>query len=333
MHRFQGRGSAADGQFLDGIFSHDKDVLRVFDRQQAALIFQQDDAFSPNAARGGKVFGRGKRAVRAVFRQGSPVHQAQHAAHFVVEFIRAIFAGFNFPLVGEGQIVFVVGILGFHVEAVGAGTEFQVQAVGDGLVRVVATAPVADDGAVKAPLTLEDIVQQVLVVAAVLVFVKVIGTHDGPGTAFLHGRFEGRQVDFIEGTVVHDHIGRMAVDFVVVQGIVLDADGHFVALDSLDVVHGHPSGQVRVFPHILEITAAQGVAQDVQAGCQQNIFVAVAGFLSDALAVQGGHFGVPGGCQAGQGREGGAGIVRMVSLAPFVPQHVGADAVGAVGGP
>ena len=169
--------------------------------------------------------------------------------------------------------------------------------------------------------------------AAVLVFVKVIGTHDGPGTAFLHGRFEGRQVDFIEGTVVHDHIGRVAVDFVVVQGIMLHTNGHFVTLDTLDVVHGHPSGQVRVFPHILEITAAQGVAQDVQAGCQQNIFVAVAGFLSDALAVQGGHFGVPGGCQAGQGREGGAGIVRMVSLAPFVPQHVGADAVGAVGGP
>ena len=125
----------------------------------------------------------------------------------------------------------------------------------------------------------------------------------------------------------------MAVDFVVVQGIVLDADGHFVALDSLDVVHGHPSGQVRVFPHILEVSAAQGMAQDVQAGCQQNIFVAVAGFLSDALSVQGGHFGVPGGCQAGQGREGGAGIVRMVSLAPFVPQHVGADAMRAVGGP
>ena len=132
--------------------------MYLFDRQQASIVFQQDDSFRPNPARGGKVFWRGEGSVRAVFRQGSPVHQAQHAAHFVVEFIRAIFAGFNFPLVGEGQIVFVIGILGFDVQAVGTGAEFQVQAVRDGLVGIVATAPVADDGAVEAPLALENIV-------------------------------------------------------------------------------------------------------------------------------------------------------------------------------
>ena len=59
------------------------------------------------------------------------------------------------------------------------------------------------------------------------------------------------------------------------------------------------SGKVRVFAHILEVTAAQGMAQDIQSGSQQNVFAAIPGFFSDTLSVEGGQFGVPGGREAG----------------------------------
>ena len=103
----------------------------------------------------------------------------------------------------------------------------------------MAASPVADDYAVEAPVVLQDMVEQDVVVAVVLVVVKVVGSHDGPGTALLHGGLEGGQVDLVQGTVADDDVDLVTVLLVVVQGVVLHAGGDATRLQSLNVGHHH----------------------------------------------------------------------------------------------
>ncbi len=93
--------------------------------------------------------------------------------------------------------------------------------------------------------------------AAVLVFIQVIRAHDSPGLSFLDSGFEGRQVDFVQGAVVYDYVGRVAVHFLVVQCVVFHTGGYTVLLNALYVGNHHLSGQVRVFAHIFEVTPVQ----------------------------------------------------------------------------
>ena len=103
----------------------------------------------------------------------------------------------------------------------------------------MASAPVADNDAVEAPLTLEYVHKDALVVAEVLVIVEVVCTHHGPGPALLHRCLEGGQVDFVEGAVVQVHVHGVTVDLVVVQREVLHAHGDIVALYALHIGNDH----------------------------------------------------------------------------------------------
>ena len=169
--------------------------------------------------------------------------------------------------------------------------------------------------------------------AGMLVFIKVVGTHDGPGPALLHGRLECGKIDFIKRTIVDDHVGRMPVDLLIVQCIMLDAGGHAVPLHALHVRHDHPGRQIGVLAHILEIPAVERRAIDIHAGTQQHVFLAIARLLADRTAVEFRHFGIPGSGQTRQRRKGHAGVVAPAGLVPFVPQHFGTNAVRAVGRP
>ena len=104
----------------------------------------------------------------------------------------------------------------------------------------MAAAPVADDHTVEAPVALEDLVEQNIVMAVMLVLVEVVGTHDRPCPTLLDGRLEGWQVDLVQGTVAHLDVHLMAVLLVVVQTVVLHAGGHALRLESLHVGHHHP---------------------------------------------------------------------------------------------
>ena len=331
----QRRASAAHCHHLDRILADHDNLLGTLqvDGQKVAGVLQQHDAFLTDAAGSGIVLGRTHGAKGLAGIHAGAKHQAQHAAHLVIQFLGADLALLDELQIRLGQVIVVVSVAGTAAQAVGPAAELQVYAMGNGLLGVVHAAPIGHDGAVEAPFAAQDVVQQAFVLPAMAILIEVVAAHDGPRLALLHGGLEGGQVDFIQGTVVHDDIRVVAVHFVVVQGKVLHADSHAVLLHALDIGHDHAARQIGVFAHILEIAAVQRSAVDVDTGTQQHVLLAIAGLLAHALTVEQGHLGIPRGGQTGQGRESHARVIGPAGLIPFVPQHFGADAVRAVVGP
>ena len=334
MLGLQRRGTPADRHHLDGVLAHDHDFFQVSaQRQQATLVLQQHDALGPDLPGRGIMLGASELARLMLRIHIRAEDQAQHATRLVVEFRRADLAAADPLQIWGSQEIVVVGISLAHRQAVRPGAELHVQAVGDGLVGVVHSTPVTDHHAVEAPLALEDIIQQILVMAVPLALVKVIGAHDRPGAALLHGRPEGGQIDFVEGTVVDSHVVEEARCLLVVQRVVLHARRHIVRLDTLDIRNHHRRRQIRILAHIFEVAAAQRRPVDVHAGTQQHVFLAVARLFADALAIERGQGRIPRSRQGRQGREGGARVGGPARLVPFIPQDLRADAVRAVGAP
>ena len=335
MPDFERRGTAAHGHHLHGVLPHDGNRLRFpqVDRQYPAVVFQQHHTLARNAARSGKMLGRIERSERLLRIHRRAENQAQHPARLVVERRRRCLAFAQHIEIGSGQIVIVIGVAGSPAQAVGPRTKLHVETVLCGLLRVVNAAPSGDDHPVERPVAFENVVQQVLVVAAMLALIFIIGAHDRPGPALADGSFEGRQVNFVQGPVVDLDVDAVAVHLLVVQRIVLHAGGHAVLLHPLNIGNHHPRGKEGVFAHILEITAVQRRAVDVHARAQQDVLLAVAGLLADGFAVEGRHLGIPRRGEARQGRESRAGIVRPAGLLPLVPQNLGTNAVRAVGAP
>ncbi len=260
-------------------------------------------------------------------------YQAKHAARLVIEGLGVGLTLGEHVEVGTGQVIVVIGIAGAVAEPVGPAAKLQVEPVDDGLGSVMGASPVAYHHPVEAPFTLEDVVEHPLVVAEVLVLVIVVGSHYRPRATLLDSCLESGQVDFIEGAVIDYHVGGVAVDLLVVEGVMFHAGGNAAILHPLDIRHHHPGGQVGVFTHVLEVAAVKRGAIDVHARAEQYILPTVKGLLADRAAIEGRHLGVPGGRQAGQRGESDAGVIGPSGLVPFIPQHLGAYPVGAVGGP
>ena len=194
-------------------------------------------------------------------------------------------------------------------------------------------APVADHHAVILPITLQNLVEGVLVLAAVLVLVEVVGAHDAPSVALLDGGLECGQINLAQGAVAHDNVHLVAMLLIVVQAEVLHTGRCTRALQALDVGHHHAGCQQRILAHVFEISAIQWRAVDVHARTQDHVLAAVTCFLTQAAAIQARQFGIPRGCQARQCREGHARVVGLASLLPLVPEDVGAHAVRSVVSP
>ena len=276
------------------------------------------------------MFRRAHRAEGLARVHAGPEHEAQHTAHFVVQLPRRHPALLDELQVRQSQIVVVVSIRGAVAQSVRPASELQVDAVGDGLTGIVYAAPVGNDRAVEAPLAFQDFIQQAGILSAVFALVKIVGAHDAPSLSLLHGGLEGGQVNLVERAVVHDDVGVVAVHFVVIQRIVLDADGHAVALHALHIRHHHPRSQIRVFAEVFEVAPVQGRTVDVHPGAQKHVLFAVARLFADAPAVEQGHVGVPGSGQTRQCGKGHARVIGPAGLIPLVPQHFRTHAVGAV---
>ena len=90
----------------------------------------------------------------------------------------------------------------------------------------MASSPVGNDDTVVFPVALQNLVQQYIIVAIVLVLIKIVGAHDTPSTCFGYSGLEGGQIDLVKGTVGDDDVHLMAELLVVVQGIVLHTSRH-----------------------------------------------------------------------------------------------------------
>ena len=127
---------------------------------------------------------RAEETVRAVAVHRGAEEEAQYTADFVVELLFCELSALDELFVGVGQIVVVVGILSACRQTIGPCAELHIETVADGLLRVVGTAPVAHHHTVVLPVAFKYLVEQLLVVAVVLVLIEVVGTHESPDVSF-----------------------------------------------------------------------------------------------------------------------------------------------------
>ena len=167
----------------------------------------------------------------------------------------------------------------------------------------------------------------------VLVLIEVVGTHDAPSPTLLHSGFEGRQIDFMEGTVADDDVHLMTVLLIVVQTVVLHAGCHTLRLQSLYVGHHHPRGEIGILTHILEVASSERGTEDIHAWAQNDTLLAVEGLLTETLAIETGHVGIPCGSETGECGERHTRIVGLSCLYPLVPEHIRTHPVRAVVSP
>ena len=273
---------------------------------------------------------RAEEPVRLTTVHRGTIEKVQHTAHLLVQLLGAILPLLDESLVRRSQVVVVVGIRGSHGKPVGPRAELEVETVGDGLLGIMTATPVANDHTVKSPVVLQNLVEQRGIMAIVLVLIKVIGTHDAPCPTLLHGSTEGRQVDFVKGTVADNDVHLMTVLLIVVQGIVLHTGGDTLRLQTLHIRHHHARYQPRVFTHIFKITSSQRCAVDVDTGTQYHMLVPIQGLFAQTLAIKACQLGIPRCSQTGQCRECHARVVGLTRLYPLVPQHVRAHTVRTV---
>ena len=258
------------------------------------------------------------------------IEQAQDAAYLLVEFLRGVLAFLNQSLIGQCHEIIVVGIRGTHRQSVGPRAKLQIESVLDGLFCVVASSPVGNDDAVIFPVAFQNLVQQYIIVAIVLVLIKIVGTHDTPCTSLGDCSLESWQIDLVERTIADHDIHLMTILLVVVQGIVLHTSCDALRLESLDIRHHHARCQPRILAHILEVAASERGAVDVHARPQDHTLSAIQGFLAQTLTVKTCHLGIPRSCQTRERRESHAGVVGLSCLLPLVPKHIGAHSVRSV---
>ncbi len=193
---------------------------------------------------------------------------------------------------------------------------------------VVGTAPVGDDGAVKAPGIPQDLLEQMGVLVGVSTVDQVVAGHDGLGMALGDGDLKVGEVEFPQGALIHHRVGGHAAQFLAVGGKMLGAGGNAVLLNAADVSGGHLARQVGVLREIFKVPSAQRAALGVQAGAQQYGNVLRSGFLAQRPADLLAQGRVP---AAGNGRRRGeagrrlTGIdAQMVALPCLLAHAVGA---------
>ena len=285
-----GAGSAGNEILAgDAVQGH---PLVALEGQGVPLVAKKDDGFCRRLARShGVGFQVRMAGVGIVAEFGCLYHIFQDAAHVAVHLFH-----------GKTAVLHAFqDAPDFHV---GAGVHEVVSGL-DGFCGVVFEAPVCDHDAFVAPLVAEDGGEQLVILLGIFSVELVVGAHDGPGTAFLHGKLEVSQVNLPEGAAAHQGVVLRAVGLLVIGRIVLGRCAHSVTLDAPDVGGGHFATQERVFGEILEVTATERVSVDVHTGCQQHVHAIFQHFVSHHLHGLFHQLGVP-----GTGQEGAHGEAR-----------------------
>src|SRR5262245_7277078 len=123
-------------------------------------------------------------------------------------------------------------------------------------------------------------VDEVLVVTAVLSTELVVGAHDGNAPCLFHGSFKAREINLTQGAFIHLRIHSMPVQLLVVRGKVLDASRHLLALDPLNYGYDQFGYQAGILTEILKIASAERSASDIDARAQNEVLAAMPCFGS-----------------------------------------------------
>ena len=236
-------------------------------------------------------------------------HAAQDAVHHVVE-------------AGLRDLAVLHGFFQRGVEVVVVAGHLLIEAGEGGWDGAVGCAPVGDDPALEVEVLLEDLVEEVVVLAGVFAFDEVIGAHDAGGVGDADGDLEGEEVGFAHGLVVELDIDHGAAGLLIVEGVVLDVVHDVLREDAFFERAGQGSGEDGVFAGVLEVAAVAGLAGDVGAAADGHVEAEGAELAADDGAVEEGGVRVP----AGGGAEGGG---KKRGVTALIGGH--ADSNGGVG--
>ena len=290
-------------------------ALPGLEGQQVILVFQQHHAFGGGTA-GQRMMGVPVEPLRCGLdcRIGGE-HQLQQLVH------PGIHRGFR-------QTALLHGLHQPLGRAKAGAGHFQCGAFAHTLHMVVGAAPVGDHGPVIAPLAVQDILQQVMVLVGVGAVDPVVGGHDALGPALFHGDLKAGEVQLPQGALVQHAVAGHAAQLLIVGGKVLGAGRNAHRLDAAHIACCQLAGQVRVLREILEIAAAQRAALGVQAGAQDHIDAVGSGLLAQRFADLLAQGGVPAVGHGGRRGEAGGRLrgvqAQMVGRARLLAQAVGA---------
>ena len=195
----------------------------------------------------------------------------------------------------------------------------------------VRATPVGHSEALEAPLAAENLVEEVLILGAVIAVYLVVCGHHAHGAAFNNGTLEGLEIDLTEGTLAQDGVHATAVGLLVVNGEVLDTYGCTFVLHTLGVFQGQGGGEDGILGEVLVGTATHRQALDVHSRAEDDVLTTEAGFLTHAGTVLVSEFFTPGSGESAAGREVGGAVQGPACAHEAVGLSFFTDAEGTVG--
>ena len=260
--------------------------------------------------------------------------ESQHTASLVVDNLHRHLTLASLLKISRSEVIVIIAeASSLGGETIGVAAHLKVETELDSLVGVVTSAPVGDDCTIEAPLALEYLVQETLVVRYVLILILVVAAHETPCVALLDCCLERTEIELIESTVGNLDIDMTTELLLVVEHIVLDAASHAIALQACDIWHNHDAGEIRIFAHILEVAAIERRAIEIDTRTEQDTLLSIASLLSYVLAIDIRHLRVPCSSKAGECRESRAIVVGPIGMSPVVPVDLHAHTVRAVACP
>mmetsp|Transcript_5752 Transcript_5752/g.14614 ORF Transcript_5752/g.14614 Transcript_5752/m.14614 type:complete len:321 (+) Transcript_5752:1261-2223(+) len=232
--------------------SDEQDFRARFDRQNGAVVLQQDSAFDDHAL--GKVVVLGAGGVTEVGRRPRPIDRRALTVDLPSSIDRSQYLARQLvdPALGE---------LAAQVAVVLSLRHLDVQAMLCGGLAAVHGAPIADHEALETEVLAQQLPQQLAILASVFAIDLIVGAHHC-ASACINGRLEGQHVDLVLCTVADVDVQFLAVLLLVVVQPMLHRGDEATTLDLSHVGGTELAAQVGV----LTREALEGPAAELDAG-------------------------------------------------------------------
>ena len=203
----------------------------------------------------------------------------QNAAHMVINFGKRHFAVFY-------------RLQERRTEKISHGL-FLIQTSRGSFHRAVGAIPIGDDEALKSPIFLEHVTQQIRVLARVISVDEIVGTHHRAGIRDIDADVESEQIAFLHGSFGDDHVDDIPAGFLIVDGVMLEVANDVLGLFAFHQIADHGPGEQRIFAGIFEGAAVAGFAGEIYAATERHVKTLRSQFPADQRAVFAGGLRIP----------------------------------------
>ena len=157
--------------------------------------------------------------------------------------------------------------------------------------------PVGHNKPLIFPLIAQRFGAQIIACKCVHTIDKIVGRHYCPGLGLPNCDFKSPEVDFPKSALRHILGNGLPLVFLIVTAEVLDGNTQTgMTLDASRDGCCHNAGHIRIFGIILKVSAAEGIAVDVQTGGKPEGHASLNHFCADGMTDFFNQGGIPGLC-------------------------------------